>query len=384
MAKKTTSGKFYQDRKNGPWRIDTRINIDGKYYHIEKRGFATKHEAQAAYDSIIQNKIEQVRAAAGHSEAETLFEQFCEEFIKFRSKKVCSSTTNGNDFYLMRKYFHPAFDGKPVSKVFAPKTFIAWYEDLAGNTAISETRRNKAIRLAKGMLNFAYRKKLIGVEAYQDCDIECECIKEPHREQKEQVLWNESQRTAFLAAIDTNSPDFVMFSLFIETAPRIGEFLGLTADCFDFGKKQIRIKQQVIYESNGEFTLTDRLKSHNSYRTIPVSSSLANLLQRYITALSLGPRDFLFGPWGSHTVPLSRTEFRRKLQAYCKKAEVPTPNPHAFRHMLSTALSRQYKNTADIENGAAIMGHSASVELNIYCHNSTPEEARRLRFGNEA
>lgn len=383
MAKKTTSGKFYQDRKNGPWRIDTRINIDGKYYHIEKRGFATKHEAQAAYDSIIQIKIEQVRAAT-KAENEMLFEQFCEEFIKFRSKKVCSSTTNGNDFYLMRKYFHPVFDGKPISKVFAPKTFIAWYDDLASNTAISETRRNKAIRLAKSMLCFADRRELISAEAYRICVRECECIKEPHREQKEQVLWNEAQRAAFLASINTSSPDFVMFSLFIETAPRIGEFLGLTADCFDFGKKQIRIKQQVIYESNGEFTLTNRLKSDHSYRTIPVSSSLANLLQRYIAALSLGPRDFLFGPWGSHAIPLSRTEFRRKLQAYCKKAGVPTPNPHAFRHMLSTALSRQYRNTADIENGAAIMGHSASVELNIYCHNSTPEEARRLLFGSEA
>ena len=384
MAKNTNKGKFYQDRKNGPWRIDTRININGKYYHIEKRGFATKHEAQAAYDSIVQAKIAAVNALQGNSDSEMLFEQFLEEFVKFRAKKVCSSTANGNDFYLLRKYFHPHFDGKPVSFIFSARVFIPWYEDLAGNTQVSETRRNKAIRLAKSMLGFAYRKKIIGVEAYQDCDIECETIKEPHREQKEPVLWNEAQKAAFLAAIDTDSPDFVMFSLFIETAPRIGEFLGLTADCFDFAKKQIKIKQQIVYESNGEYTLTDRLKSHHSYRNIPVSSSLANLLQRYITALSLAPRDFLFGPWGSHTTPLSRTEFRRKLEAYCKKAGVPTPNPHAFRHMLSTALSQRYRNTADIENGAAIMGHSASVELNIYCHNSTPEEARRLRFGNEA
>lgn len=384
MAKNGSKGKFYQDRKNGPWRIDTRINIDGKYYHIEKRGFATKHEAQAAYDSIVQAKIEAVRAESGNREGKMLFEKFCEEFAKFRAKKVCSSTTSGNDFYLMKKYFHPAFDGKPVSTVFNPKTFVPWYEDLAGNTALSETRRNKAIRLGKAMLKYAYSKKFIDADAYQDCDVECECIKEPHRKQKEQVLWSEAQKAAFLASIDTNSPDFVMFSLFIETAPRIGEFLGLTADCFNFEKKYIEIKQQVIYESNGEYNLTDRLKSHNSYRKIPLSDSLSNLLQRYITALSLGPREFLFGPWGGHNVPLSRTEFRRKLQAYCKAANVPEINPHAVRHMLSTALSRQYRTTADAEAGAAIMGHSVSVEFDTYCHNNTLDEARRLRFGNEA
>lgn len=386
MAKKTTAGKFYQDRKNGPWRIDTRININGKYYHIEKRGFATKHEAQAAYDSIVQAKIEQVNAAEGNRQSEIAFEKFIEEFIKFRAKKVCSSTTGTNDFYLMRKYFHPSFDGKPISIAFSPIVFLPWYEDIAGNTKLSEPRRNKVIRLAKAMLRFAYGKKYIGAEAYQDCDVECECLKEPHRKQKEQVLWNEAQKAAFLSSIDTNSPDFVMFSLFIETAPRIGEFLGLTADCFNYEKKYIEIKQQVIYESNGEYNLTDRLKSHHSYRKIPLSDSLASLLQRYITALGLAPRDFLFGPWGGHSAPLSRTEFRRKLIAYCKAANVPEINPHAVRHMLSTALSQRYKHTADVEAGAAIMGHSASVELNIYCHNNTLDEARRLLIGgrNEA
>ena len=376
MAKNSTSGKFYQDRKNGPWRIDTRVKINGKYYHIEKRGFATKHEAQAAYDSIIEAKAEAVNRAEGKTESVMLFEQFAEEFAKYRSKKVCTSTTSGNDFYLMKKYFHPAFDGKPVSLAFDQKTFLPWYEDLAGNTTISEARRNKAIRLAKAMLTFAHRNNYIDENACHDYHLDS--IKEPYRQPKEHVLWSEAQTASFLAAIGSENPDFVMFSLFLETAPRIGEFLGLTADCFSYEQRHITIKQQIVYETGGKWTLTNRLKSHNSYRDFGLSESLANLLQRYITALGLKEGDFLFGPWGGHSAPLSRTEFRRKLEAYCKKAGVPTPNPHAFRHMLSTKLSRNCTNIAELETVAAMMGHSPSMATETYHHNNTPEMARRV------
>ncbi len=383
MAKTNRQGKFYQDRRNGPWRIDTRVNIGGKYYHIQKRGFATKHEAQAAYDSIIEAKAIEV-AKASRRESSLLFAQFVEEFERFRSKKVCDSTTATNDYYLVRKYFAPAFDGLAVSEVFAPDRFLPWYEDLAGDSHVSEARRNKAIRLAKAMLKYAYGKKYIGAEAYQDCDVDCLLLKEPHRKAKERVLWNEGQRAAFLAAIDKDSADSVMFSLFLETAPRIGEFLGLTADCFNERRGYIEIKQQVVYESNGTWRLTDRLKSHQSYRKIPLSDSMTALLARYIEAVGIGQGEFLFGPWGGHKTPLSRTEFRRKLTAYCKAAGVPNVNPHAFRHMLSTALSQRYTSTAEIEAGASIMGHSTSVELNIYCHNNTLDNSRALLFGNGA
>lgn len=383
MAKSINRGKFYQDRKNGPWRIDTRINIEGRYYHIQKRGFATKHEAQAAFDSIVEEKIRAIAEAKAGMEALT-FERFAEEFERFRAKRVCDSTTATNDFYLLKKYFYPAFGGKAVPQIFTPETFLPWYEDLAGDTRVSEARRNKAIRLAKAMLKYAYGKKYIGAEAYQDCDVDCLLLKEPHRQGKERVLWSDGQKAAFLAAIDHDSPDFVMFSLFIETAPRIGEFLGITADCFHAEQGYVEIKQQVVYESNGTWRLTDRLKSHQSYRKIPLSESLTNLLSRYIEALGLGQGEFLFGPWGSHAIPLSRTEFRRKLQAYCKAAKVPMANPHAFRHMLSTALSQRYTSTAEIEAGASIMGHSTSVELDIYCHNNTLDNSRALLFGGKA
>lgn len=377
MAKNINKGKFYQDRKNGPWRIDTRININGKYYHIQKRGFATKHEAQAAYDSIVQAKIEEIEGQSKR-QSSLLFEQFAEEFAQYRAKKICKSTAGSSDFFLLKNYFHPFFDGKPVSQIFCPETFLPWYEDMAGNTKLSEARRNRAIYLAKAMLKYAYGKKFIGAESYQDCDVNCLRIKEPNKKAKERVLWNSTQKAAFLAAIDKETMDYVMFSLFIETAPRIGEFLGLTADCFNAERSYIEIKQQVEYGHDGTWHLTDRLKSHLSYRKIPLSNTLAALLKRYIEALGIKAGEFLFGPYGGHAIPLSRTEFRRRITRYSKAAGVPDVNPHAFRHMLSTSLSQRYATTADIEAGASILGHSTSVELDIYCHNNTLDNARAL------
>lgn len=380
MAKSINHGKFYQDKKNGPWRIDTRIKIEGKYYHLQKRGFATKHEAQSAYEALVEEAIE-ARTNKSRRANDILFADFVTEFAKHRSTKVCDSTTSTNDYYLVKKYFLPRFDGKGVSDIFSPRAFLAWYDDLASDTRVSETRRNKAIRLARAMLKYAYSRKYIGAEAYQDCDINCLAIKEPHRKEKERPLWTETQKALFLGCIDTASPDFVMFSLFLETAPRIGEFLGLTADCFNYENRYIEIKQQVLYENNNSYTLTDRLKSHQSYRKIPLSNSLADLLNGYISALGLQPRDFLFGSRSRHDTPLSRTQFRRKLESYCEAANVPCVNPHAFRHMLSTSLSQRYTSTAQIEAGAAMMGHSTSVELDIYCHNNTLDKARELITG---
>jgi integrase len=376
MPRNLNHGKFYQDRNNGPWRIDTHIIIDGKNIHLQKRGFATKHEAQESLESLIQEATE--KHAQSKSQSALTFEAFSIEFENHRAKAVCNATTSTNDYYITKKYFHTAFDGMTIAEAFSPKKFLAWYEDLADNSKISAERRNKAIRLAKAMLKYAYGKKYIGPETYQDCDVDCLVLKEPHRNEKERVIWNESERHSFLSAIDTNNPDFVMFSLFLETAPRIGEFLGLTADCFNYQKGYIEIKQQVVYESSNSYTLTDRLKSHQSYRKIPLSQSMADTLNHYIESLGIKPRQFLFGPWANHDVPLSRTEFRRKLDTYCKKAGVQRVNPHGFRHMLSTALSKRYTNTAEIEAGASIMGHSTSVELNIYCHNNTLDNARAL------
>ncbi len=375
MAKNINHGKFYKD-DNGSWRIDTRININGKYYHIQKRGFATKHEAQAAYPSIVEQKIKE--CSKGNRESEIAFEQFIISFEKFRSLKCCKATTATNDFYLTKKFLTPTFGGLSISEAFSPKHFLPWYDDLASNTHISVPRRNKAIRLAKGMLQFAYSRKMIGADAYQDCDVVCIALKEPHRQEKKRVLWSKEEKSAFLSAINPDTADYVMFSLLLETAPRIGEFLGLTPECFNAEQGYIEIKQQVIYENDNCPVLTDRLKSYQSYRKIPLSPAMAALLNRYISALEIKPKEFLFGPWGSHTTPLSRTEFRRKLTAYCKAAGVPSVSPHAFRHMLSTALSSHYTSTAEIEAGAAMLGHSTGVELNIYCHNNTLEKARDL------
>lgn len=70
-----------------------------------------------------------------------------------------------------------------------------------------------------------------------------------------------------------------------------------------------------------------------------------------ISSLALGeatPRHYPGRSLGANWKPIARKRAFLRL------------TPHAFRHMLSTALSQRYRNTADIENGAAIMGHSRS------------------------
>jgi integrase len=372
MAKKYGKGKFYE--VNGQWIIDTHIIVRGKNIHLHQRGFSSKREAKEAFESLV-DKARNEHAYDGNS---VTYESFLNEFKEYRAKSVCPSTIRTTDGYAIPKYLNPYFDGKTVTKAFEIENVTICYQDLMRDTRVSTDRKNKVVRLLKDMLSLAYNRFYIDPRTYQEDALTCFVLKDTHTP-TERVVWDEGEKQSFLLACGRGSIDYVMFSLFLATAPRIGEFLGLMANCYNPEGKYIEIKQQVMYEGHGSYQLTNRLKSHNSYRKIYLTDDVCTTLEKYITDFDLKPNDYLFSAFGNrHDKPLSRTEFTRKMDHYIKLAGVRKCNPHAIRHMKSVEFSKQCATMADLEAVASQLGHTPTVELNIYAKHNTEDRVRAL------
>ena len=293
------------------------------------------------------------------------FDDLLAEYKKMRNSTVSHGTTIG-DNSIYNVYLLPYFKGKKLKDVFIKEVINDWYHDIVDNPSYSANKKSKVITTMKNILKFAYMHEYLDAKAYQSCDVCLYQVKVSKKAQTERIVWTLEEEQAFIEATKENYVDYLMFSLFLASATRLGEFLGLQVNCFDYEKRKITIKQQVNVKSGSSATLTSRLKSEQSYRTIMLSQEVSNMLQEYIETLALKENHYLFFSCSGRNVPLSRTTFRRKLEKYCKLANVREINPHAARHSMACKLARVCKTGAEIEAAAKRLGHTPSVFLNTY------------------
>lgn len=359
------------------WYYSTKITLpDGTYKRISGQWFKTKGEAKADFDIKKADAIEQ----ANNVICIKGYDDFIDEFEDYRRHKVCPSTVKIGDSSMISCYFDPFFKGKKLDDAFSRSNVASWYRSLEANNKISANRKNKLISLFKIMMEFAYNSLYIDPKTYQLATVRCYTFKDerPMDKRKERVAWTKGEQKAFLGACGDGTIDNLMFKLFLATAPRLGEFLALMPKCYSHERSSIKVFQQVDYENKGNWNLTDRLKTHTSYREIFFSSDINDLLQQYITDFNIGDDEFIFSGKKDHKSPLSRHAFRDKMTRYAKLAGIRIATPHAVRHMRSTEMSHECETMADLEAVASMLGHSPSVDLNTYASHNTEDRAREL------
>lgn len=366
--KTKTKGKFVQT-KNGLWDIDTKIKINDTYKHFKRKGYKTLKEAQNDYERAVNEFIKKY----SNTYSNLFFEDLFEQFETMREMCVDVSTTQ-IDKSIYKNYFYNDFHGKLLKDVFNRQEIIKWYSKLVSNTEKTNVRKSKVVVLLKQILKFAYQNLLIDAPTYQVCDVCLYPIKYSRNTRKEKVAWSKEELNTFLKSID-NGTDEVMFRLFFFLATRLGEFLALMPRAYNRQNKTIVIEQQVKNVSgNDTQVLTNKLKTHESYRTIALTDDICNMLNDYIDIVGIKENEFLFGK----TKPLSRQTFRRKLTYYVKKANVREISPHCARHTKATMLASVCKTTQDIEACARRMGHSPSMFMDTYGKHNTQETEREL------
>lgn len=364
--KRETKGTFR--KVDGKWAIDTKVKVDGKFLHFEKRGYKTLTDAKEDYERA---ELEFIKKNTKHFKV-MFFEDLLEEYKKYRSCRVNETTMLGDES-VYHKHF-AFFHNKLIKECFNKFELNDWYQTLVHNKKLSDNKKSKIITRIKDIINYAYLHKYIDAETKQDCDIIVYQIKSSKKPKTERVVWTDEEEKLFFQAIKDypNEKDYIMFKVMLVCGLRLGELLGLQGQCFK--DNSLEIKQQVVKHSGG-WVLTDVLKSHESYRNVVLPDDLSKALKDYVDTFKIGKDDFIFYTT-SRKKPMSRTELRRKLYRYSDIAGIRRANPHALRHNQAVKLASVCVTMQDIENAAKRLGHSPSMFANTYA-NHTNEEAQK-------
>lgn len=362
---------FYQE-KDKSWTIDTKIKVNGVWKHLKRTGYQTKGEAIFDFPRVKEEFIKSRGGKLYNSE----FEELVADYEKMRRVIVDQSTCE-SDLSTFKVHFMPYFANKSIKDVFDEYTIRTWYDNLISNDNLTNNKKSKIITRMKDLLKFAYNHKYINAEVYQDCDVNIYQVKYSKKPKTERVVWTVDEEERFLKAISKNKHDNLMFRLFLTTSPRLGEFLALQPNCFDYDKRRITICQQVKNVTGKGAILTEKLKTHESYRTIAISKELADELKEYIDTFGIKPEQFL---WYSDNKnkPMGRNTIRRIFNGYCVKANVRHLNLHALRHNQAVKWASIAKTGEEIEIAAHRLGHSPSMFLNTYANHAKEEKENEL------
>ncbi len=368
---KTKSKGVFAQCQDGTWKIDTKVKVDGIFRHFKRSGYATLSSAKSDYERA---RDEFIASKQAHCKVIT-FNDLLKRYIEMRRIMV-DVLTQRNDESLYSVYLLPYFGGKLLKEVFEKESFNNWYVALVNDNRQTNNRKAKVITRIKDILKFAYMHKYIDAVVYQDCDVCLYPIKYISKPKTERVAWTIAEQNAFFSVIDKQSADYVMFHLFFFTSPRLGEFLALMPRSFNRNTKKIIIDQQVREIAGSKQVLTERLKTHDSYRSIKLDDYTANLLSEYIDTLGIKDNEYLFSV--SRNYPMSRSNFRTKLEKYIKLAGVRRNVPHGIRHTAATMLASACETAQDIEAAAKRLGHKPQMFLNTYGLHNTDESEDEL------
>jgi len=158
-----------------------------------------------------------------------------------------------------------------------------------------------------------------------------------------------SDRTKHLFNNDFNGlRDELMLELFYQTGIRLSELIGLTLP--DIQSNSIKV-----------------LGKRNKERIIPISSSLHQIIQRYIAARAVFAKcnRLLMLENGKPLYPAF--VYRKIHQMLGTLTTLDKRSPHVLRHTFATHM---LNNGAGLETLKALLGHASLAATQVYTHNS--------------
>lgn len=331
---------IYKDKK-GRWYIHTSVN--GKTVTI--RGFSSKKDADDNYDYA----IEKWKQEHNFIVQEDLFDKLARDYVDFvRLGK--SPRTADRERTQLRTFWLPRFEGQVLKSVYNFERLRIIYNDIRDSKELNVRKKHDVIYTFLQLSHYAYINHLISKEVYEETNIIFQQIKYVKNVEQERHIIPQCEIKAFLDTIRReNEKDYILFALLVFGGLRISELLGLCNDCFNDGK--VTIKRQLLTSG----ILSDKLKTKQSYRSIPLPKDIRLLLQKYIT----NDKERFY--------KISHTQFKRLLYSYETKAKIPHYVPHEFRHTKCYELAKKCENISDVVYCAKVMGHSVSIFENVYC-----------------
>lgn len=300
------------------WRVIYRYtNYKGERKQTQKRGFATKREAQA-WEREVMLKSE--------SKLDMTFASFFEIYEADKKKRVKENTWESKS-HIIRTKILPYFGERKIAEI-EPKDVIAWQNELLAykgengevysptyfKTIHSQLSAifNHAVRYYHLPSNPAQRAGTMGSE-----------------EHKEMLFWTKEEYLKFADVMMDKPVSYYAFEMLYWTGIRCGELLALTPKDFNFERQELTINKS-YQRLNGRDAITTP-KTKKSNRTIKMPKFLCEEMQEYIGMLyEIGEDERLF--------QITKSYLHHEMDRGAKAAGVKRIRIHDLRHSAISLL----------------------------------------------
>lgn len=335
----------YKDSKTGTWRVLYRFtNWKGERKQTQKRGFATKREAQAWEHEIMLKQ---------GAKLEMTFGSFFEIYEADKKQRVKESTWESKS-HVIRTKILPYFENRKITEIEA-KDVIAWQNELMayrnedGTPYSGDYLRtihaqltaifNHAVNFYNLPYNPARRAGTMGIEV-----------------PKEMNFWTKEEYLKFAEVMMDKPRSFYAFEMLYWCGIHSGELLALTPADFDFKKQTVTISK-TFHRSKGKDVITSP-KTVKSNRTIKMPYFLCEEMQDYIHMLyDIKSDERLF--------PVTKSYLSHEMDRGAKQAEVKRIRVHDIRHShISLLIHMGFSVLAIGER----VGHEAEKITYRYAH----------------
>ncbi|CUO98206.1 tyrosine-type recombinase/integrase [Clostridium disporicum] len=348
---------------------------DGTRKQITKSGFLSYEEAAKA----LELAIKEIRSNPVNTN-ELTFNMIALDYLEGYIKPHKSSNTYTSFVYKYNKYIYPVIGEMKISDI----TTVTINSLLAAAKNLDPVKplSSKSVKGIYSLINSIFNKAIkCNIVAFNPCTnadkIRVEKTLPRIFSAEDIALMLSSLNLSF----HTDYLIYAIINILLHTGLRRGELLGLTWSDINFTEKTLSVRHQLTY-NKGKVLLSNKLKSNSSYRVIPLSTELIDILaylrkiyhknrqalgNKYIKNNFNGKNyDFVFvHEDGKVLHPLWPWKQLKKLFLILGLNTDLTL--HDFRH---TFASNYIKNSnGDICNLTYILGHSStSFTLDKYCH----------------
>ena len=350
----------YKDNATGTWRVIYRFtNWKGERKQTQKRGFATKREAQAwEHEAMLKQG----------AKLDMTFASFFEVYEADKKQRVKESTWESKS-HVIRTKILPYFGNRKIAEIEA-KDIIAWqnelmaYRDEKGKPYSADYLKtihaqltaifNHAVNFYNLPYNPARRAGTMGNEVPKEMD-----------------FWTKEEYQKFAAEMMDKPVSYYAFEMLYWCGIREGELLALTPADFDFQNSTVRINKS-YQRLHGEDVITSP-KTKKSNRTIKMPQFLCEEMQDYLGMLyGLKKKDRIF--------TVTKSYLHHEMDRGSKAAGVKRIRIHDLRHShISLLIDMGFSAVAIADR----VGHE-SIEITYrYAHlfpSKQSEMAKKLDF----
>ena len=350
----------YKDNATGTWRVIYRFtNWKGERKQTQKRGFATKREAQAwEHEAMLKQG----------AKLDMTFASFFEVYEADKKQRVKESTWESKS-HVIRTKILPYFGNRKIAEIEA-KDIIAWqnelmaYRDEKGKPYSADYLKtihaqltaifNHAVNFYNLPYNPARRAGTMGNEVPKEMD-----------------FWTKEEYLKFIEAVKDKPYSYHAFQILYWCGLRVGELLALTSQDIDFDNKVIRVTKS-YQRLEGKDVITDP-KTPKSKRNVSMPDFSCEELKDYIGRLyGILPTDRIFH--------LTKSFLHHEMTRGAEKAGVKRIRIHDLRHSHVSLLISMGFSAVSIGNR---VGHE-SVDITYrYAHMFPTEQTQMAKLLDE-